>query len=258
MAVMGVEDMILSETNREFRILFGISGEEDGPKGLSEFVCPDDLERIKEDYSAWRGSGDPRPRREEYDFIDKEGKKKRLALSLAMIPVQQKVIASFLDFTQLRQTENDLRKYEERHRSLFENAPIAISVIQNGMLKFINLKGINLFGRSREDLSSRPALDLTHPDSREDFKNQLKRVENGGGPMIYSWRIAPIDGKITWLENRMVDIQWEGEPAVLNFMTDVTAFKEAMEELCDAVRPFRPVVNATEEIWRLWTGRDQE
>ena len=41
-------------------------------------------------------------------------------------------------------------------------------------------------------------------------------------------------------------------------MTDVTAFKEAMEELCDAVRPFRPVVNATEEIWRLWTGRDQE
>ena len=258
MAVMGVEDMILSETNREFRMLFGTPGAEGGPRNLSEFVCPDDLERIKEDYSAWRGSGDPRPGRKEYDFIDTEGKKRRLALSLAMIPENQKVIASFLDFTQLRQTEDDLRRSEERHRSLFENAPIAISVIQDGMIKYMNLKGINLFGRSREEVSSRPALDLTHPEFREDFQGHVKRVENGGGPMIYAWPMAPLNGKITWLESRMVNIRWEGEPAVLNFMTDVTAFKEIMEEVSNAVKPFRLVVDATEKISRLWTGREQE
>jgi PAS domain S-box-containing protein len=257
MALIGVEDTTLSGTNQGFRTLFGISGEVEGPQKLTDFVCQGDLERMKHDFSAWLEGGERQSSRREYDFIHKEEEKKNIAVTWALMPEKGKVIVSFLDVTELREAENNLRKSEEKHRSLFENAPIAISVIQDGMFRFINLEGIRVIGHSREDLTSRSVLDLACPDFREEFKNLLNRAENGAGPMIYSWQMARTDGQSKWLESKMVNIQWEGNPAVLNFMTDVTTLKESLEELCDAVRAFRPVMNAVERISLLWKGEDQ-
>ena len=256
-AVIGVEDATLSETNQGFRTLFGISADVEGPQKWTDFVSQGDWERMKQDFSALLEGADRQSGRREYDFSPKEEKKKKIAVTWGLFPEKGKVIASFLDLTELREAEHNLQKSEERHRILFENAPIAISVIQDGIFRFINLEGIRVLGRSQEDLTSRSVLDLACSDFREEFKNLLNRAENGAGPMTYSWRMARTDGQSKWLESRMVNIQWEGNPAVLNFMTDVTTLRESLEELGDAVRAFRPVVKAVERISLLWTGGDR-
>lgn len=46
----------------------------------------------------------------------------------------------------------------------------------------------------------------------------------------------------------MALIQWEGEPAMINFVTDVTERRQAEETLRNSVEPFRMLVQSMEEI----------
>jgi PAS domain-containing protein len=50
------------------------------------------------------------------------------------------------------------------------------------------------------------------------------------------------------LKNRGALIYWEGKPAVLNFMTDITGRKQAEEELHNSIEPFRALVSVMEKM----------
>ncbi len=76
----------------------------------------------------------------------------------------------------------------------------------------------------------------------------MRKVKDGGLPRVYSFKIVHKDGNVRWLENKMALIHWEGKPAALNFLTDITARKQALKELGNSIEPFRAVVNALEKI----------
>ena len=49
-------------------------------------------------------------------------------------------------------------------------------------------------------------------------------------PSIYSFRVVDKAGNFRWVEINAVVINWEGRPATLNFLTDITERKKAEEE----------------------------
>ena len=227
----------------------GISREEvENKKRLTEFIAEDALERMKEHYFAWRTRGDAAPKSQEYRFIDKQGNTKDILMTMVLIPGTEKIVASLLDITERNRMEKALQRSEERHRSLVESANIAISVIQDGRFKFINPKSIEIFGYSQEELTSQTALEFIHPDDREGFELHLRGLKDGGPLHAYSFKFIRKDGSVRWLENKMALIHWEGKPATLNFINDITVRKQAMEELCNSIEPFRAVVNAMGKI----------
>ncbi len=247
--IIGEEDMIISQTNPEFERVFRISKEEvENKKRLTEFIAVEELERMKEDYFGWRAVGGAAPKTREYRFIDKQGDRRDISMALALIPETKQVVASLLDVTERNRKEKALQRSEERHRSLVENADIAISVIQDGMFKFINPKGNEILGYSQEELTSRTALEFIHPDDKEGFERHLSKLQDAGPPDVHSFRMVRKDGKVRWLETKMAFIHWEGKPATLHFITDITARKQALEELGNSIEPFRAVVNAMEKI----------
>lgn len=248
-AIIGEEDMIVLQTNPEFEKILGISREEvENKKRLTEFIAEDALERMKEHYFAWRTRGDAAPKSQEYRFIDKQGNTKDILMTMVLIPGTEKIVASLLDITERNRIEKALQRSEERHRSLVESANIAISVIQDGMFKFINPKSIEIFGYSQEELTSQTALEFIHPDDREGFELHLRGLKDGGPLHAYSFKFVRKDGSVRWLENKMALIHWEGKPATLNFINDITVRKQAMEELGNSIEPFRAVVNAMGKI----------
>jgi len=116
-AVMSEEDMMVTQTNPEFQKIFGVLKEEvDGKKRLTEFIAEDDLERMKEDYFAWREVGGAAPKSREYRFIDQQGNRKDISVTLALVPGTKQVVASLLDVTEGHRLEKALQKSEERHR----------------------------------------------------------------------------------------------------------------------------------------------
>ena len=248
-AIIGEEDMIVLQMNPEFEKILGFSREEvENKKRLTEFIAEDDRERMKEHSCAWRAKREATPKSQGYRFIDKQGNTKDIFMTMVLIPGTEKIVASLLDTTERNRTENALQRSEEKHRSLVESADIAISVIQDGIFKFINPKSIEIFGYPQEDLTSQNALEFIHPDDREGFELHLRGLKDGGSLHAYTFKFIRKDGSVRWLENKMALIQWEGKPATLNFINDITVRKQAMEDLCNSIEPFRAVVNAMGKI----------
>ena len=158
-------------------------------------------------------------------------------------------IANARRFLEQRKVEESLRISEQKYRLGIENSPLGIWVSAGGTLTFINPKGLEILGYSREELTSKSLTDLLHPDDQKMVMENYAGWEKGtGSPHTFTSRFVRKDGGIKWLESKGALIQWEGSPAIINFITDVTDRKRAEDALRQSVEPFRTLAKAMEEI----------
>lgn len=242
------EDTTVSMANREFEKFSGYSREEvEGKKSLTEFVTHADLERIKESCLASRTNPDYAVGHFEGRLVDKQGNIRDIRITAAGVSGTQKAVVSLLDITERKQIEESLRILGEQYEALVENANEAIFVMEDGHLKFGNRKIFEISGYTKEELSARPFTEFIHPDDRHIFElGRNQGVEKASQAQLF--RLIHKEGHIHWVENKGSLIHWEGKPAVLNFMTDITARKHAEEELRSSIESFRVLVNDMEKI----------
>ena len=127
------------------------------------------------------------------------------------------------DITERRRAAAALQASEARYRQLVENINEAIIVAQDGLLKFVNRVAIEMTGYSEPELISRPFPELIHPDDREMVVDHYRRRLAGEETQPrYAFRVLSRDGGSRWVEIWAVLIDWEGRPATLNFLTDIT------------------------------------
>lgn len=245
------EDMVISWANREFAKLSGYPKEAvEGKKSLKEFVAPADLEKIQ---SALTGRTNLEfvPREDEGQFIGQGGNIKDIRIIAAPVPGVKKAVVSLSDITDRKRTEESLRTLQEQYQALVENAKETILVLQEGRLKFGNPQVFGISGYTEEELTARPFQEFIHPDDREMFEFHIKKLGQEKFSQVRLFRLIHKEGIIRWVESRGALIQWEGKPAVLNFMTDVTDRKQAGEELRNSIETFRTLVSAMEKYFLL-------
>ena len=132
---------------------------------------------------------------------------------------------------QKEKAEKAVRESEKKYRTLIENASEAIIVAQDGVFKFANPRGEELYGRSKEELASKPFTYFIHEEDREIVGiRHERRLKGEEIPDTYSFRIIDKNGDIKWVELKAALFSWEGKPATLCFMTDITKRKQADEE----------------------------
>jgi PAS domain S-box-containing protein len=151
---------------------------------------------------------------------------------------ENKVLSIVRDVTERRKSEQALRESEEKYRLVVENATEAIFIGQDWLIKFPNPSLLAMFGYSEEDIaspSSHNFIDLVHPEERETaVKNYLKRIHGEEVPSNYPYRLLLKSGKELHIELNAVLTMWEGKPATLNFMRDVTERKRMEAQLLQA------------------------
>jgi len=150
-------------------------------------------------------------------------------------------------------SEQALRESEEKYRLLIENSIEGISVVQDNVLKFFNPMTPVLLGYTPEEINIIPFIQFIHPDDQNlvmiNHQSRLKRipVENR-----YQFRIIRKDGFVRWVEMNSVFIRWEGKPAVLSFITDITSRIVAEEALRESEEKYRYMAeNSSDVIWHL-------
>ena len=140
-----------------------------------------------------------------------------------------------IEIRERERSEEALRESEEKYRLLVENASDAIVVAQDGMLRFINSKAAESSGYSAEELKSIPFIEIVDPQDRDEVrKNYIKRINGEAAPARYAFRVMRKDNRVRWVEVSAVRIYWEGAPATLNFLSDVTEKRRLEEELVNA------------------------
>lgn len=166
------DDTTLSLVNTEFEKLSGYSKEEiEGKMSWTQFVLEEDLERMRGYHHLRRKDPKKAPRNYEFRFVDRHGRVKDVYLTIEMIPGTKKSIASLLDLTERKQTE-------EKYRTLTENINAGIYRNTPGPEgKFIeaNPAIIQMFGyTNKEEFLRIKVSDLyQNPGEREKFDQKI-------------------------------------------------------------------------------------
>jgi len=137
-----------------------------------------------------------------------------------------------LDITERKMAEDALKLSETKYRSLVDNVAEAIVVIQDGMFQMVNPRAIEILEYPEEDLVGRPFLDFIYPDDHELVSDHYRRRSSGEViPTRYDFRLQVKNGGIKWVALSAIAISWEGRPATLNMVTDITERKRSEDVL---------------------------
>ena len=121
--------------------------------------------------------------------------------------------------------EQVLRESEHHYRTLAERVVDGITIVQPGEFVFANKVFCSIFGYSLEDLRRIDPIELLGHDYR-DFTSE--QVQQSGNALIEtSWQ-SPCrtrDGREIWIEVYPGPITWEGRPAFLLTVRDITEDK---------------------------------
>lgn len=130
------------------------------------------------------------------------------------------------DITQIKQREQRLRESEERYRGLVELSPDGVVVIVDGRLRFVNRAGVQLAGaRSASELLDRPLSDFVRADQQAMLYERLEQVAAGEVVEPIEYELHRLDGEVAWVEASAVTIHYQGKPAALAVVRDVTERK---------------------------------
>jgi PAS domain S-box-containing protein len=137
-------------------------------------------------------------------------------------------------------TEDALRQSEEKYRLVVENAAEAIVVIQGGRIMFANLQAARMTDQTQKELVDRSFIEFIHPEDRDlVVERHRRRLAGEQVPSTYDFRIvAPARGTL-WVEVAVVSVTWEGQPATLNFLSNVTERRATEVALRESERRFR-------------------
>jgi PAS domain S-box-containing protein len=135
------------------------------------------------------------------------------------------------------QIETDLRDQEQKYKLIFEKARDAIFIIQNDVIRFANRRARTVLGYTDEEFSTTDIAELIHPKDRNLVADRhSKRLKGDKVPGTHSFRVISKDGKEIWVEHTAVRVIWEGKPATLNFVRNITKKKRLDAQLQFAAR----------------------
>jgi len=124
------EDMTISLANTEAERIFGYSrAEVEGKKKWTDFVAPDDLERMEEYHRRRRIDPAGAPTGYEFNLIDKQGAVRNISAGISIIPETKKSVASLLDVTERKLVEERLKEKDQFTESIVQGSAVALFVI---------------------------------------------------------------------------------------------------------------------------------
>ncbi|QXO96146.1 PAS domain S-box protein [Methanospirillum purgamenti] len=154
-----------------------------------------------------------------------------------------------IDITSRKDIENALRESEERYRMLVDNVPDIILVHRNGVLLYVNPAAASMMGYTIQELYDTLLIFHVSPEYHGILIDAIKRRMDSQDIEPYELEILSKSGERKRVVVRGCTIQYQGEPASLNVLTDITERKIIEDQLRDFNEKLEiEVKNRTEEL----------
>lgn len=145
-----------------------------------------------------------------------------------------------------------------RFQRLVEEASEAIMIVQDGMIKYFNAKALTVTGYSADTYTSRPFHTFIHSEDREMvLQRSVRRLQGKDVPNIYQFRVIDARGEAKWLQINAGVIDWEGRPAILAFLPDITQLRKTEMALWESEIRFQMIAENTGDLILLSQGLRQ-
>ncbi|MBW2603448.1 MAG: sigma 54-interacting transcriptional regulator [Deltaproteobacteria bacterium] len=166
------------------------------------------------------------------DSFENLGDKSRHLFFIAapIIDSKSKIIGAvetLQDITKKIRAKENLRASEERYRVLTEQIADGVVLIQDGKVRFINDAGAKIFGyHASDDIIGNDMVNLISGQYKKNFKEMKKAFDKGrSSEKMRQLQCLKKDGSKFWVEAHSSVIKWEGKPALLTTVRDITTAK---------------------------------
>jgi PAS domain S-box-containing protein len=232
---------LVIDWNRAAERVFGWSREEVMGRNLADLIIPAvhrknhaaGLEKFLRD-----GTAQIFNRRVETKAVRRSGEE--FDVEMSVWPVRSGegfTFSAFVrDISRRKAAARQLAESEAKYRQVVENVNEGILVTAGGRILYANPRALALTGLDEQTALSQPFIEFIHPDDRERvLGNHMRRIRGEPVENYYQFRVLHRGGDVRWLEISAVVFEWQGRPATLNFLTDVTERRRAEEDIRNAL-----------------------
>ncbi len=150
--------------------------------------------------------------------------------------------------TKRKRAEATLRETEEKYRILVEHATDAIAILQHGRTVYRNPAYTQLIGYTVAETMGRTFLESVVPEDRERVWEYYEKCLQGQlVPAQYEVGLLTRDGRRVSMEVKPCVIDYQGQPASMVVMRDLTERTRSEEALRESEERFRKLTEAANE-----------
>jgi PAS domain S-box-containing protein len=182
-----------------------------------------------------------------------DGEKRNVEIYSGPIRVQGKPLFYSIihDITDRKQAEKALHESEERYRTLVDQLPDYVIVHRDGILLYVNPAAAVQLGYTAEMLIGKPLLPFIAPEYHTTVREAIALRMTGAEIPAYEMKIRAKDGTWRTVLANGAKVNFEGSPASLNVLSDITAIKLAEETIWRANEELeKRVLERTEALSR--------
>jgi len=144
---------------------------------------------------------------------------------------------------------------ETTFRQIADDAVEGIIVHRGDQILYANHRIAEMLGyESREALLAnlQSLSEFLHPDDRQLVLNNIaRRLRGEDAPRDYEFRLKRQNGAVIWVNCRAGTIEWEGQPAVVATLFDITERHAAAEALLESEAIFHSIFALSPDIITL-------
>ncbi len=250
MALVSLEGRWIS-VNRALCDMIGYTADELIGRAVADFSHPDDLLSDREDIQRAM-SGEVDYYRKEKRYLHKDGTHVWIKLNVALIR-DGGVPLYFVG-----QVENITDKLESdmKFRNLVEKSMVGVYIIQNNRFAYVNPKIIEQSEYSETELAHMPVERFVHPDDVKRVKENIRtRISGEVEGVRYDVRAFTKSGTMLWLEMFGSTTMYQGKPAIIGTMVNITDKKNAFNDLVKSEANLKTVFNTSKIGYMLLDTR---
>lgn len=146
-------------------------------------------------------------------------------------------------------------------RAIVEQSLIGVVVIQDGRLVYLNSRMAEIIGYDRAEITAMDSIfEFIHPDDHEIVSERIRRRLSGEETEArYRFRLVHAAGRIVHVEVHGSLSSYDGRPAVVSSINDVTEQLSMLERLSESEGRFRHLAeNAKDFIFRYRLRPERE
>ncbi|WAC06095.1 MAG: PAS domain S-box protein [Methanoregula sp.] len=241
------EDTTISLANDEFCRLCGWRKEEiEGKRKWTEFVVPEDLDRMLTQHRLRRELGQKALKHYEFRFVTKSRKIRDIYLTVGLIRGTKRSVASLMDITERKQAIDEIFHMAQEWKRTFDATNDAIWILDRDQTVMrSNKTAERFFGRPSGEIIGSYCFEIVHGTKQPISECPFLRVKKSLHRETMDLQVGR-----KWFEisvDPILDEAGEFSGAV-HIVSDITERKKVQEALRESEARYRNVVDAQTEF----------